>query len=348
MNIPFCRSTAFKINAPGLIEKVYVECEKLFGLKLNRNNFPGPQPVTIEFKDIETLSKNEYSVCEKSDGERYILLLLNIDCKPMCFMINRNNDFLFMDLSIKKEVFEGSIFDGELIKTKKGDHHYLIHDCFCYNGTSFLESRHDLRYACIIDFITKRYVNRSSDALDIKTKLFYKFGPEIKKTWKHITETTENVIDGLIFTPVNGPVIFNRDPILFKWKEVHTMDLQVKKVENEYHYFGITNKELYLFKKYSLTSQSGVLLTAFIKKHNIKLINNFVFIVEFTFNLETEVLTPYRHRSDKKFPNSKITIDNTLTNIEENITIEDLYFNYSEQSEKYEEEIDNLLTKCTI
>jgi hypothetical protein len=95
-------------------------------------------------------------VCEKTDGERAILLLINIDNKPMCFIINRNNELYFMDLSFKKEVFEGSIFDGEIIKTKAGTWNYLIHDCMAYNGTSFLELSHRLRYACIIDFIVKR------------------------------------------------------------------------------------------------------------------------------------------------------------------------------------------------
>ena len=41
-------------------------------------------------------------VCEKSDGERGILILININNKPMCFMINRNNDFFCGDISFKK------------------------------------------------------------------------------------------------------------------------------------------------------------------------------------------------------------------------------------------------------
>ena len=42
--------------------------------------------------NIELLKKNTYAVCEKTDGERAILLLINIDNKPMCFIINRNNE----------------------------------------------------------------------------------------------------------------------------------------------------------------------------------------------------------------------------------------------------------------
>ena len=103
-----------------------------------------------------------------------------------------------MDFSFKKEVFEGSIFDGEIIQTKGPEFtwNYLIHDCMAYNGTSFLETNHRLRYYCGIDFITKRYNPKETDCFNIKTKLFYKYGPEITKTWELIQKTTENKIDG--------------------------------------------------------------------------------------------------------------------------------------------------------
>ena len=78
MNVKFCNSNAFKIDNDDLKEKIYLECEKLFGLKLKRGYFPGPQPVAIEVKDIPKLNEG-YMVCEKTDGERAILLLINID-----------------------------------------------------------------------------------------------------------------------------------------------------------------------------------------------------------------------------------------------------------------------------
>ena len=240
MNVAFCNSKAFKIDSIELKEKVFLECDNLFGFQLKRDYFPGPQPVTIEKKNLNQL-KNNYIVCEKSDGERAILLLINLNNKPMCFMINRNNDFYFLDLSFKKEVYEGSIFDGELIKTKEeGSWNYLIHDCMIYNGTSFVEKSHKIRYGCIIDLITKRYQNKSeSDCVNIKTKIYYNFGPGIEETWEHIQKTTENEIDGLIFTPINGNVVFGRDNTLFKWKETHTIDFFAKivgKKINLYYY----------------------------------------------------------------------------------------------------------------
>ena len=311
MNVTFCNGTAFKIDSSELKEKVYLECEKLFKTKLKRDYFPGPQPVTIEIKNIPDLKKG-YMVCEKTDGERAILLLINIDNNPMCFVINRNNELYFMDLSFKKEVFEGSIFDGELIKTKTGSWNYLIHDCMCYNGTSFLNESHNLRYACIIDLILKRYNNKEKDPFNIKTKLFYNYGPELNKTWEHIQKTTENKIDGLIFTPINHSIIFGRDYSLLKCKETHTMDFFVKKEKNLNLYYQ-KKSELILYK--TLTKENEKLIKEFINQDLLKK----GVIIEFKF--ENNLFIPYRLRTDKDKPNGEITIKNTMINIEENITI---------------------------
>jgi len=335
MNVDFCNGKAYLVDSKELKEKIFIECESLFGTSLKRDNFPGPQPVAFERKDFPL--KEEYMVCEKSDGERAILLLLHINDKPMCFMINRKNEFYFMDFSFKKEVFEGSIFDGEIIKTKagtwksssetnvipsnEGTWNYLIHDCMAYNGTSFLELSHRLRYACIIDFIVKRYVNKETDCLNIKTKLFYKYGNEIAKTWEHIKKTTENEIDGMIFTHVDKPIIFGRDNSLFKWKENNTIDFLVKVVSkkmNLYYY----KKALAIYKSFKSDNINYNSVIDFVPE-SVDLTKGV--IIEFKISKELETFTPYKIRTDKSHPNGEITLKNTLKNIEESLDVSDLF-----------------------
>jgi mRNA guanylyltransferase len=324
MNVEFCNTKAYLIDSKDLKEKVFLECESLFGKSLKRDYFPGPQPVAIERKNLPL--KDKYMVCEKSDGERAILLLLQINNKPMCFMINRKNEFYFIDISFKKEVFEGSIFDGELIKNKEGSWNYLIHDCMAYNGTSFLEFSHRLRYACIIDLIVKRYNNKSTDCINIKTKLFYDYGPELIKTWDHIQETTENKIDGLIFTPVYGPIIFGRDYTLLKWKEINSIDFLAKIVKgklNLYYY----KKILTVYKSFKPESENYKNITNFIKNNKIFVEKGDLdtgIIIEFKISNDLGIFTPYRIRSDKLKPNGEITVNNTLKNIQESLDIKDL------------------------
>jgi mRNA guanylyltransferase len=323
MNVEFCNGKAFKINAPELNEKVLVECESLFGTKIKRNYFPGPQPVAVELKDLEIL-KEGYMVCEKTDGTRAILLLINLNNKPMCFVINRNNELYFLDLSFKKEVYEGSIFDGELVKTKSGSWHLLIHDCMVYNGKSFVNENHRLRYACVIDLIVKRYVNKPTDPFLIKTKLFYKFGPQLETTWEHIKKTTENEIDGLIFTPINHPIIFGRDIRLFKWKlpEDNTIDYQII-FKSRKVYFYYIKTELVLYKSFNSTHDNYKKLTEFIKTNGIKEESP---IIEFKI-INEDYFVPYRYRNDKNAPNGEFTMLNTFKNVKEALQVKDLYLN---------------------
>jgi len=320
MNVEFCNSNAFKVDSPALKEKVMLECDLLFGTTLKRGHFPGPQPVTIEKKDLPLLKSEEYMVCEKSDGERAILLLINLNKKPMCFIINRNNDFYFIDLSFKKEVFEGTVMDGELIKTKNGKWNYLIHDCMIYNGTDYTHKNHRLRYSAIIDLIVKRYQNKEKDPINIKTKLFYKVGPGLGETWKHIVETTENKIDGLIFTPVNGIIKFGRDYTLLKWKEEHTLDLLVSFKGKKMTFKYVKGHEYHHFKTYNSTNENYKKVINFIKE---KQITSDEPIIEFKVISEDSFI-PYRFRSDKNMPNGEITIKNTFKNIEESITIQNI------------------------
>lgn len=318
-SIQFCNGSAFMINNDSLREKIFVKCEELLGIKLKINYFPGPQPVTVEKKDIATLSNKRYMVCEKSDGERYVMILLHIDGKPMGFILNRNNEIIFITHSFKKEVFEGSIFDGEIIKTKTGTWHYLIHDCMCFNGVSFIEKNHSLRYAAVLDFITKRYSPKEPDCFFIKTKIFYNYGSELERTWEHIKKTTENEIDGLIFTPIDEPFTFGRQYSLLKWKTNHTMDLLAKKIGKKINLYGIRKNLNYIFKTINETHESYSLITSFCTTDQLK---NGI-IIEFNYDPKGEVFKPYRMRLDKDLPNGEITITNTVKNIEEAICIED-------------------------
>jgi hypothetical protein len=318
MNVEFCNSNAFKVDSPDLKEKVMLECDLLFGTKLKRGHFPGPQPVAIEKKNFEMIG--EYMVCEKSDGERAILLLINLNKKPMCFIINRNNDFYFVDLSFKKEVFEGTIMDGELIKTKNGKWNYLIHDCMIYNGVDYTTKNHRLRYAAVIDLIVKRYQNKEKDPINIKTKLFYKVGPGLGETWKHISDTTENKIDGLIFTPIDKPIKFGRDYSLLKWKETHTLDFLVSFKGKKMNLKYVKGDDFHIFKTYSSGNENYKKVAEFVKENKITSDDP---IIEFKV-ISEDSFTPYRFRSDKNMPNGEITIKNTFINIEESITIQDI------------------------
>lgn len=327
MKITFGKDCAYKITDEKIKKEVTSFIEDVLNIKLKNGQFVGPQPVAVEKKDFGTLLSKRYVVCEKTDGERYMMILLNVNKKPMCFMINRNNEYFFLNFSFKREVFEGTILDGEMILNKNNEHNYMVHDLFTYCGVSFIEKSHDLRYAAIIDFISTRYiVNKNSDSFNIKTKIFYNYSKELLKIWEHITNSTENKIDGLIFTPVDQPVKYGRQEDLYKWKEPgnNTIDLLVKKTDNKFSLFGSKKSGNYLVKIFKENHPNYEIIHDFFLIHVKKNIS----IIEFKYSTldDDEIFTPYRIRTDKSVPNSEQTINNSLKNFREAININDFVF----------------------
>jgi len=322
-----------------LIEKILTRCSELTGLVLNSGTFPGPQPVAIEKRHFQILNTNEYVVCEKTDGERKILIILYINEKPMCFIVDRNKEYHFVELSFKKELFEGCIFDCELVTGTK--QFLIIHDCFAYNGVNFTDKPHSMRYNCILDFIGKRYQYKESDPFEIKTKIFYQYGNRLAETYNHILKMATNEIDGLIFTPVNSPVVFGRMNDLFKWKEINTMDFLVTYERGcntiSLYYYNKNNKKT-VYTSFNKSDENYNIIDDFIKRNEnninnlanklskVKITGKQNLIIEFKYSLNTKIFTPYRIRSDKNEPNGEITINNTLKNITESISIDQFEF----------------------
>lgn len=76
----------------------------------SKDYFPGPQPISIERCHFPILRGAKYLVCEKTDGERHMLVALNIGT----FLVNRSFEVKEVKLNLPRKAFEGTILDGEL------------------------------------------------------------------------------------------------------------------------------------------------------------------------------------------------------------------------------------------
>jgi len=333
-------STVFLLNENSEYKK---NVEKyLFNncLGSNRDNFfVGPQPVSIEKKDIlNKIFSMEYHVCEKSDGERMYLWITKINGKHAIFLVTRGLKFYITPFKFNEECFEGSIFDGEFIQRTDGKYYFVIHDCWMYCGTDYRrEKYHVKRWHCIKDFLDRRVISSPSDCCYLIHKVFYQVGNKLHVTWEHINKTKLNNIDGLIFTPAVGEWTFGRDWNLLKWKSdgMHTVDFQIKNL--------VRKIELQI-----IDSQSNLVVVDTItsKHESWKPIKDFIlvncpedktpiieFLIEKKIDEDGWKYTPYRLRDDKNIPNGKITWENTLKNITENLKIENFVNIYESEKE---------------
>lgn len=178
----------------------------------NIERFPGPQPVSIEKKHISLLSKNDYLVCEKTDGVRHFLVCFtDSQNRKICALVNRSFDFTLYPLTVPRD----TLLDGELL----GDT-FIIHDAVCIKGE-------DVRQKNLVERL--KYAHAVTKAiLPI---------PALKVVCKNMipySQMKSLVIgpktDGVIFTPVNEPVRMGTHRTLFKWKPLDriTIDFYVK------------------------------------------------------------------------------------------------------------------------
>jgi hypothetical protein len=194
---------------------VLSELKRFIAVKCNSNNpdrFPGPQPVSIEKKHIPLLSKNEYLVCEKTDGIRHFLAcFVNSENKKLCTLVNRSFDHKIFPLTVPRD----TLLDGELLGNT-----YIIHDAMWIQGRDLrkMNLRDRLAHA---KALVKVILPIPKLRVVCKDMIPFK---DIKQL------TLGEHTDGVIFTPVNEPVRMGTHRTLFKWKPLEriTVDFLVR------------------------------------------------------------------------------------------------------------------------
>jgi hypothetical protein len=173
--------------------------------------FPGPQPISIERKHLPLLTKNDYLVCEKTDGTRNFLVCFTDSVnRKICALVNRSFDYTLYPLTVPRD----TLLDGELIGDK-----FIVHDAVCIQGE-------DLRSKPLTERLQKaaavvKVIIPSQIRVICKNMFPYKNISQLV-----LGEHT----DGVIFTPVNEPIRMGTHRTLFKWKpfEKITIDFLMK------------------------------------------------------------------------------------------------------------------------
>jgi mRNA guanylyltransferase len=231
-------------------------------LKRNNTNFPGAQPVSFARRHLLELQRNDYFLCEKTDGIRCLLYLTQIFQDPhnpieAQFLIDRKNDYyyiapgyLHIPLVNKRpnepafdihSYHNGTLLDGELVRQRFPDGReqltYLIFDCLALCGDSIIEKRYDSRIGSLKQFVYepwKAFAQAWPDEAKVQP---FQLG---LKEWQvayvadfmfdQIIPKLPHVNDGLIFTCKSTPYVTGTDQHILKWKPPHenTVDFRLQ------------------------------------------------------------------------------------------------------------------------
>lgn len=313
MDIP----SAIKITNPNFIS--YLTRNILYHWNYRGDpQFPGPQPVSIERKDFQRLKTYEYFVGVKNDGIRYIMMFVRDKTnKSLCILCDRNLNFYTVDLVGDEAIYNGTMFDGELVKN--GDSYtYIIYDAVILCGNRINRNHFSSRLA-EIDCCVKTLLSPiKTNFIEIETKTFYKLNDFVNFLEHYETVTNK---DGIIFMPDSLPVLNGTQFSMFKWKpsDKHTVDFLMREGDdNNLSAYVYHHQKLTKFANIKYSSEEG---KDFIDKYHSLDNSQNECILECLFVKEKQNFTPVLVRQDKNYPNGLRTVERTLFNAEEDIKI---------------------------
>lgn len=215
-------------------------------LRTDGSRFPGAQPVSFSRAHREELKRQDYFVCEKTDGVRYLMYLTHDDQEGPChYLIDRKNEYyyirnLYFPHHENKNTFHrDTLLDGELVEDKYPDgrtvRKFLVFDCLVMDKKDLRDRTLDKRLGYLKEFLLKpmnkmfaEFPNRRDEMAfrveDKKTEFSYSLDKMFHEIIPQVKQLHGN--DGLIFTCKNTPYKSGTDPHILKWKppEENTVD----------------------------------------------------------------------------------------------------------------------------
>lgn len=200
---------------------------------------------------------SRYYLCEKTDGERYLLLVF----EEKLYFYNRKSE-MFLARNVKLPMkrlgheppgspvryYQSMLLDGELVLdkdrvTEEEKWVFYVFDAMSleYRNFSNLSLIERLEFAHSFVILPKaaealaKPAGAPADPFSFALKNFYELW-ELRKVFKTIIPRLPHESDGLILTPVYKPYTSGTMESLLKWKPENTIDLIIRVMHKDWDY----------------------------------------------------------------------------------------------------------------
>ncbi|KAG8790573.1 Dcp1p-Dcp2p decapping enzyme complex alpha subunit [Ceratobasidium sp. 428] len=199
--------------------------------------FIGSQPVSFGSRDLARLEREDYWVCEKSDGIRVLVLIVTFPSNDQeVYLIDRKNNYrqqdglFFPHYTDPRRPLGNTLLDAELVvdydpQTGQETLNLLAFDCMVGDFQNLMSKSLTSRYGRLREWVGRPYNTMLKEIPTMKDR--QPFGFQVKEMARSysveavLTQTIpalKHGNDGLIFTCAESGYVIGTDQRILKWK----------------------------------------------------------------------------------------------------------------------------------
>jgi hypothetical protein len=230
--ISFCDNVGFNIKSEDIKKKILHELEEVYNFKIIQKHYE-------RFTDamLPMLNKNPHLVSTRTNGNPYLLYLTRHNFVNQTVFIDKKVQHGYFyprmintKLSFKDEMYQNTLFDGEMVKDKDGKWVYIINDIIADSGRGMDTFNIVKRVNRVYDIMQNAFVVDPMDICALQVKRYFRYD-EMQWMLNDFIPNLNYSVRGIYFKPLFlkfKDVLFNFDDTLIKkvvrtkYKEVST------------------------------------------------------------------------------------------------------------------------------
>lgn len=280
--------------------------------RLTPHKYPFGNPVSIERCHLPILKSVKYWITEKTDGTRVCMLFTETSkAVPVAVMMDRVGNIYGLPVSCDPELFQGSIFDAELLRNVDGTYTIHVFDVAMLEGEVLRHEPLSDRLQLIEDVLEGTDV--TIEGLKLVCKRMFPLSD--LDGFKSYVETHGHESDGYILTPEKEQAALPGTAwSVYKIKTIHTIDLLW--VDGQLWY-GSGEELLRIdgLPDWHISVESSDLS----KLRSSSIVEFAVYIQDKQLQLKLMC-----ERPDKAVPNNALCVMRTIASIKDAVTLADL------------------------
>lgn len=240
-NISFCNKQTENITCDNYKKEILNQLYNNYQVSITDKNY-----IILRKNFLNNLIKNKHYMTLKSFGNDYFLYLTKCNNNNTCFFIDTKikNGFMYPRIIETKyrfsdELFQNTLFKGELIRTKDKKWLYNIYNILVYKGKKLKNKNIIDKYKILFDIFNNKYVqdtNLEVCLIKIRKIFDYSERQEMDDFIKNISNIYQ--IKGIIFNPDNYH--YNNLLYVFPFKKEykHSKNAEQTQTKTDNNYIG--------------------------------------------------------------------------------------------------------------